>query len=374
VVADYTPGTQLHTVVAYKDGLDESKIGTAPLTLYLPQAPAHAGYMVSGYDVISTPLDEGITVRTNYITASNHKPAALTSTQAVSYTVYFLDWNNTLIATQSVPAGGAATPPANPTRPGFVFTGWSADLSCITANTFAIAQYTKAQAGVYAVRFVDWDGTVLKSDSVAHGGTTTPPANPTREGYTFIGWDKDFRVIKEEMTITAQYRVNPRVCFVDWNGIVLAERIIAYGATATPPANPSRQGYTFTGWQGTYTAVTNDMNIVVAQYTALPKTDGIALNFIDGIDETTYATDYIHLQLPSTPVHTGYTFKHWLVSEADVADGITITAVFESEEEISTHITDVQGNNAQCTKVIRDGRILILRGDRIYTLTGQTEN
>jgi hypothetical protein len=57
-----------------------------------------------------------------------------------------------------------------------------------------------------------------------------------------------------------------------------------------------------------------------------------------------------------------------------VADGITIIAVFESEEEISTHITDVQGNNAQCTKVIRDGRILILRGDRIYTLTGQTEN
>ena len=34
-------------------------------------------------------------------------------------------------------------------------------------------------------------------------------------------------------------------------------------------------------------------------------------------------------------------------------------------------IEDVQGNNVQCTKVVRNGQIYILRGDKTYTLTGQ---
>ena len=34
-------------------------------------------------------------------------------------------------------------------------------------------------------------------------------------------------------------------------------------------------------------------------------------------------------------------------------------------------IEDVQGNNVQCTKVVRDGQVFILRGDKTYTVTGQ---
>ena len=38
---------------------------------------------------------------------------------------------------------------------------------------------------------------------------------------------------------------------------------------------------------------------------------------------------------------------------------------------IGTGIEDIQGDDVQCTKVLRDGQIFILRGDKTYTLQGQ---
>lgn len=32
---------------------------------------------------------------------------------------------------------------------------------------------------------------------------------------------------------------------------------------------------------------------------------------------------------------------------------------------------DVQGNNVQCTKIDHNGHIFILRGEKVYTVTGQ---
>ena len=43
----------------------------------------------------------------------------------------------------------------------------------------------------------------------------------------------------------------------------------------------------------------------------------------------------------------------------------------QGASKMPTGINDVQGNNVQCTKILRDGQILILRGEKTYTLQGQ---
>ncbi len=58
----------------------------------------------------------------------------------------------------------------------------------------------------YTVTFVDFDGTVLKTEgNIGAGGSATPPDTPVREGYAFVGWDKEFSNVTENLTVTAVY-------------------------------------------------------------------------------------------------------------------------------------------------------------------------
>ncbi len=57
----------------------------------------------------------------------------------------------------------------------------------------------------YLVTFVNYDGTIIKTEEVESGKSATEPKVKTRKGYKFIGWDKEFDVVEEDMEITAQY-------------------------------------------------------------------------------------------------------------------------------------------------------------------------
>lgn len=61
----------------------------------------------------------------------------------------------------------------------------------------------------YTVTFKDWDGTVLKTETVASGGSASAPTSPKREGYTFYDWDNNYDNVTSDLIITAQYRKNP---------------------------------------------------------------------------------------------------------------------------------------------------------------------
>ena len=57
------------------------------------------------------------------------------------------------------------------------------------------------------VKFVDEDGTVLKERQINKGATAAAPTMKDKEGYEFIGWDKDLKNIQEDTVFTAQYNL-----------------------------------------------------------------------------------------------------------------------------------------------------------------------
>ena len=63
--------------------------------------------------------------------------------------------------------------------------------------------------------FLDWEGTILKTEQVEDGCSATAPATPVREGYTFTGWDKDFSNVQSDLIVTAQYEINPESAVED---------------------------------------------------------------------------------------------------------------------------------------------------------------
>ena len=66
----------------------------------------------------------------------------------------------------------------------------------------------ESEPDTYTVIFKDHDGRVLKTETVEHGKSAIAPADSTRVGYTFSGWDKDFDNVTSDLTVIAQYTIN----------------------------------------------------------------------------------------------------------------------------------------------------------------------
>ena len=60
----------------------------------------------------------------------------------------------------------------------------------------------------YNVKFYDWDNTLLKTSSTVEGQKAVSPVDPTRTGYTFTGWDTDFSSVTSDLNVKATYTIN----------------------------------------------------------------------------------------------------------------------------------------------------------------------
>ena len=119
------------------------------------------------------------------------------------------------------------------------------------------AQITGEVMGACTVTFLS-DGEHTAPPQIRANAPAARPADPTKEGYTFIGWyngesEWDFETpVTTGLILTAKWQVNQyTITFKPENGgqdIVIKQD---YGTAITAPANPTKTGYTFAGWDKT---------------------------------------------------------------------------------------------------------------------------
>ena len=242
-----------------------------------------------------------------------------------SYQVVFRDYDKLLISSSYVQRGQTATLPPNPTREGFTFLGWDGDHTNIQADALFTARYAGV---VYTVTFLNDNGDTLKTELVEEGTAATAPAVPVYADRAFSGWDVSFDDVRSDLTVTAQYAINSyTVQFLDHDGAVLQSEVVQYGEDATPPALPSRAGFTFLGWSEAYTNVHAHIT-TTAQYRQLQTYTVRFLSYTSRAISTQLVVEGEAATPPIAPLRPGYAFTGWSADTSTVTADMTVSAVY----------------------------------------------
>lgn len=204
--------------------------------------------------------EEGKTANGVFIAAGGRftqSPSAQITGEVIgAYTVTFQSEGGSEVASQ-IRANTPADQPADPTKEGYTFIGWyngESEWNFETPVATDLTLTAKWQLNQYTITFDTAGGSEVPSITQDYGTAITPPAAPTRTGYTFVGWDRESPTTMPagDMTITARWQVNQyTITFKPENGgqdIVIKQD---YGTAITAPANPTKTGYTFAGWDKT---------------------------------------------------------------------------------------------------------------------------
>ena len=218
--------------------------------------------------------------------------ATFTSTP-VEYTITFDTDGGTPVAPIKQGYGKEITAPAAPTKTGYTFAGWDKDIpTTMPAENMTIkAQWT---VNKYTITFNTDGGTEIASKTQNYGTDIAAPAAPTKTGYTFVKWDRAIPATMpaEDVTITAQWKINQyTITFFDTDGVTEILAITQdYGTAITAPADPTKTGYTFAGWDRAIPATMPAENVTItAKWTVNQYT--ITL-MVDGTEQITIHDDY----------------------------------------------------------------------------------
>ena len=216
--------------------------------------------------------EEGKTANGVFIAAGGRftqSPGAQITGEVIgAYTVTFQSEGGSEVASQ-IRANTPADRPADPTKEGYTFIGWyngESEWNFETPVTADLTLTAKWQVNQYTITFKPENGgqdIVIKQD---YGTAITAPANPTKTGYTFAGWDKTIpsTMPAGDMAITAQWQLNQYTITFDTAGGSEVPSITQdYGTAITAPANPTKTGYTFAGWDKTIPATMPAENITL---------------------------------------------------------------------------------------------------------------
>ena len=350
----------------------------------LPADPEKDGYTFKGWNTKADGTGETVTAETvvtdemEVYAVFEQNPAPIEEVKVV----FDVDGVKSEVKVVKGEAMGSNLP-ADPMKDGYTFKGWNTKADgtgeTVTAETVVTdemevyAVFEQNPAPIEEVRVVfDVDGQksevkVVKGEAIG----SNLPADPTKEGYTFKGWNTKAdgtgeavtaeTVVTDEMEVYAVFEQNPapieevRVVF-DVDGVKSEVKVVKGEAIGSNlPADPEKDGYTFKGWNtkadGTgetvtaETVVTDEMEVyAVFEQNPAPIEEVKVVIDVDGVktEVKVIKGEAIGSNLPADPTKEGYTFKGWntkadgtgetVTADTVVSDNLEVYAIFEKTE------------------------------------------
>ena len=333
-----------------------------------------------GTDVIfaEKPVKEGHTFVDWSVTIPSTMPAEDMTITAIwqtnNYTISFDVDGGSDVADITAPYGTAITAPAAPTKEGHVFAGWSEEIPAtmpdygVNGATHVITATWTAET--YVLKFADTGDTAIADKNVTYGDTIEAITGLTKVGHVFAGWDVtppttigDLGANGAEITYTAQWtKETYTLIFADTNDAGDSITMnVTFGETITVPADLTKTGYTFAGWDITPPTAIGDLgaNEAVLTYTAQWTKNSYTITWIDeaGSSETTVVYGDA-ITAPKAAAKEGYYFVMWTpaVPATMPAENLTFTALYEvSVYNVNYYVNGefVSGYTAEYGEVIR---------------------
>ena len=203
------------------------------------------------------------------------------------------------------------------------------------------------------VKYYDLFGGVLKEEEVDYGNMPTPPENPFLDGYTFTGWSPSINSVKTNVDYHAQYTKNQYIIKYDLNtgsSKDLKEINFDVESNAITLPNPTREGYTFLGWTGD-NGLRAEINVVIPKGTIgnknykanwIANVYRVSLNPNSGIVNPSYVDISYNSLYGTIPEATkkGYSFEGWFYNNLLIKEDTVTNISFDHEIKANWKIID----------------------------------
>ncbi|MDE6668813.1 MAG: InlB B-repeat-containing protein, partial [Muribaculaceae bacterium] len=280
-----------------------------------PEMPEREGYTFSGW----LNLPETMPAQSMEI-VGNYHPNLYTAT-------FIIDGE--VLENVSVEYGSLIPVPVVPEKDDYTFSGWSNLPETMPAHDIEVTGNYIYSPDIFKAVFVI-DGEIFETLTLEPGDAITAPAAPEKEGYTFAGWqDVPETMPNHDVVIMGSYTVNSYKAVFMIDGKVVETLSVEYGAVINAPAAPEKEDYTFNGWSNLpETMPAHDIEIT-GSYTYSPDIFQ-AVFMIDGETYATIHVECGDpVELPAEPFREGYTFSGWQdIPEEMPHHDVVITGTF----------------------------------------------
>ena len=166
------------------------------------------------------------------------------------YTITFDTDGGSAVSSITQDYGSTVVKPLDPTKEGYTFKGWKPEIPD-TMPSSDLNIKAKWSVNKYTISFDTDGGSEVLPIIQDYGSLVIAPISPTKVGYSFIGWDNPIpsTMPSSDKLIKALWKINKYTITFDTNGGSNVDSITQdYGSTIVKPLDPTRSGYTFVGW------------------------------------------------------------------------------------------------------------------------------